>query len=177
MDRLQQNWKVKRQRQAAIVPGNEGFTFDLFDNAYDQAAIIRSSSMSTVRVNHDTAGMLAINVSPDLCHSLQFGFVGAQSDDIQKKSSENKSHLPGEHRSGETGKESFSDEEGVKKTHLLLREVHKAIFNEQVDLFFYYYYCWWWWWFAMSSLSSFRTLYIFLLLCCFDTCTSRCLIW
>ncbi|TKY54896.1 Mediator of RNA polymerase II transcription subunit 17 [Spatholobus suberectus] len=77
--RLQQNWKVKRQRQAAIVPGNEGFTFDLFDNSYDQAAIIRSLSMSTVRVNHDVAGMLAINVSPDLCHSLQFGFVDAQS--------------------------------------------------------------------------------------------------
>lgn len=143
MDRLQQNWKVKRQRQATIVPGNEGFTFDLFDNSYDQASIIRSSSMSTVRVNHDAAGMLAINVSPDICHSLQFGFAGAQSDDLEKKSNENESHLPGEHRLGETGKESSSDEECVKKTHSLLRGVHTAIFNEQVDLFFYYY-CWWW---------------------------------
>ncbi|KAJ1414931.1 mediator of RNA polymerase II transcription subunit 17 [Sesbania bispinosa] len=130
--RLQQNWKVKRQRQAAIVPGNEGFTFDLFDNSYDQAAIIRTSSMSTVRVNHDAAGMLAINVSPNLCHSLQFGFAGAQSDHIQRKSNENKSSLPGEHHLGETGKESLSDEDCVKKTHSLLREVHKAIFNEQV---------------------------------------------
>ncbi|CAJ1944434.1 unnamed protein product [Sphenostylis stenocarpa] len=127
--RLQQNWKVKRQRQAAIVPGNEGFTFDLFDNSYDQASIIRSLSMSTVRVNHDAAGMLAINVSPDLCHSLQFGFVGAQSDDTQRKSKEN---FSGEHGLGETGKESLSDEECVKKTHSLLREVHEAIFNEQV---------------------------------------------
>ncbi|XP_027341430.1 mediator of RNA polymerase II transcription subunit 17 [Abrus precatorius] len=131
--RLQQNWKVKRQRQAAIVPGNEGFTLDLFDSSYDQATIVRSLSTSTVRVNHDAAGMLAINVSPDLCHSLQFGFVGAQSEDIvRRKSNEDKSHFPGEHYLGETGKESSSDEECVKKTHSLLREVHQAIFNEQV---------------------------------------------
>ncbi|KAG4382113.1 hypothetical protein GLYMA_14G007400v4 [Glycine max] len=130
--RLQQNWKVKRQRQAAIVPGNEGFTFDLFDNSYDQAAIIRSLSMSTVRVNHDAVGMLAINVSPDLCHSLQLGFVGVQSDDTRRKSNENKSQFSGEHNLGETSEESLSDEECVKKTHSLLREVHEAIFNEQV---------------------------------------------
>lgn len=89
--------------------------------------------MSTVRVNHDAAGMLAINVSPQLCHSLQFGFVSAQPDDMQKKSNENKSHLPGEDCLGETGIESSSDEECVKKTHSLLRDVHQAIFNEQVD--------------------------------------------
>lgn len=129
--RLQQNWKVKRQRQASIVPGNEGFTFDLFDNSYDQGAIIRSSPMSTVRVNHDAAGMLAINVSPNLCHSLEFGFVGAQLN-MQKKSNENKSPLSDEHCLGETDTESSSDEEYVKKTHSLLRDVHKAIFNEQV---------------------------------------------
>ncbi|KAG4961775.1 hypothetical protein JHK86_038643 [Glycine max] len=132
--RLQQNWKVKRQRQAAIVPGNEGFTFDLFDNSYDQAAIIRSLSMSTVRVNHDAAGMLAINVSPDLCHSLQLGFVGVQTDDTRRKSNENKSQFSGEHNLGETGEESLSDEECVKKAHSLLREVHEAIFNEQIFL-------------------------------------------
>lgn len=89
--------------------------------------------MSTVRVNHDAAGMLAINVSPNLCHSLQFGFVSAQSDDIQRKSNENKSHISGEYHLGETGKDSLSDEECVKKTHSLLREIHKAIFSEQVD--------------------------------------------
>ncbi|XP_047164588.1 mediator of RNA polymerase II transcription subunit 17 [Vigna umbellata] len=130
--RLQQNWKVKRQRQAAIVPGNEGFTFDLFDNSYDQASIIRSLSMSTVRVNHDAAGMLAINTSPDLCHSLQFGFVGAQSDHILRNFKQNKSRISDDHSLGETGKEYSTDEECVKKTHTLLREVHEAIFNEQV---------------------------------------------
>ncbi|KAE9609706.1 hypothetical protein Lalb_Chr07g0178861 [Lupinus albus] len=130
--RLQQNWKVKRLRQAAIAPGNEGFTFDLFDNSYDQAAIVRSASISTVRVNHDAAGMLAIDMSPNLCHSLQFGFVSSQSDHIQMKSNENKSHFSDEHHLGETDKESLSDEECIKKTHLLLRGAHKAIFNEQV---------------------------------------------
>lgn len=89
--------------------------------------------MSTVRVNHDAAGMLAINVSPELCHSLQFGFVGAQPDDIQKKSDEDKSHLPGEDCLEESGIESSNDEKCVKKIHFLLRDVHKAIFNEQVD--------------------------------------------
>ncbi|KAG5109241.1 hypothetical protein JHK82_038464 [Glycine max] len=142
--RLQQNWKVKRQRQAAIVPGNEGFTFDLFDNSYDQAAIIRSLSMSTVRVNHDAVGMLAINVSPDLCHSLQLGFVGVQSDDTRRKSNENKSQFSGEHNLGETSEESLSDEECVKKTHSLLREVHEAIFNEQFVQYPHLNISWWW---------------------------------
>ena len=163
MNRLQQNWKVKRQRQAAIVPGNEGFTFDLFDNSYDQAAIIRSLSMSTVRVNHDAAGMLAINVSPDLCHSLQLGFVGVQTDDTRRKSNENKSQFSGEHNLGETGEESLSDEECVKKTNSLLREVHEAIFNEQVILSFHYCCCW----FACLVCPIFLLEHLLLVVCCF----------
>ncbi|KAL1339237.1 mediator of RNA polymerase II transcription subunit 17 [Arachis duranensis] len=130
--RLQQNWKVKRQRQAAIAPGSEGFTFDLFDTSYDQGAIYRSSSTSTVRVNHNPAGMLAINVSPNSCHSLQFGFVGAQSEERLGKSEEHKSDFSDEHHMEETDKKPLNDEVCVKKTHSLLREVHKAIFNEQV---------------------------------------------
>lgn len=95
--------------------------------------------MSTVRVDHDAAGMLAISVSPNSCHSLQFGFLGAQSDDTQMKSNKNKFNFSGESHLGESGKESLSDEECVKKSHSLLRAVHLAIFNEQVDLFMYYY--------------------------------------
>lgn len=81
--------------------------------------------------------MLAINVSPNSCHSLQFGFLGAQSDDIQMKSNKNKFKFSGESHLGESGKEFLSDEECVKKSHSLLREVHLAIFNEQVDIFMY----------------------------------------
>ncbi|KAM3012988.1 hypothetical protein FF2_025908 [Malus domestica] len=92
-DRLQQNWKVKRLRMAASTSGNEGFTIDLFDNSlYDPAAIFWPSALSTVHVEHDSAGMLAINAE----------------------------------------KKSVSDDECVKETHLLLREVHQAIFIEQV---------------------------------------------
>ncbi|MED6184567.1 hypothetical protein PIB30_048650 [Stylosanthes scabra] len=130
--RLQQNWKVKRQRLAAIAPGSEGFTFDLFDTSYDQGTIYRSSSMSTVRVNHDTAGMLAINISPNSCNTLQFGFVGAESEERRGTSNKHESDLSDEHHTEETDKKPLNDEECVKKTHLLLREVHKAIFNEQV---------------------------------------------
>ncbi|XP_028781404.1 mediator of RNA polymerase II transcription subunit 17 [Neltuma alba] len=130
--RLQQNWKVKRQRLASIAPGNEGFTFDLFDNSYDSEATNRSSALSTVHVDHDAAGMLAINVPPNSCHSLQFGFLGEQSDNILRKSNVNKSNFSSESDLGESGKESLSDEVCVKKSHILLREVHLAIFNEQV---------------------------------------------
>lgn len=136
---MQQNWKVKRQRLASIAPGNEGFTFDLFDNSYDPEAINRSSALSTVRVDHDAAGMLAINVPPNSCHSLQFGFLGAQPDDILRKSNVNKSNFSSKSHLGESGEETLSDDKCVKKSHLLLREVHLSIFNEQVDISLYYY--------------------------------------
>ncbi|KAJ6293778.1 hypothetical protein OIU76_021941 [Salix suchowensis] len=56
--RLQQNWKVKRQRVAAIAPGNEGFMIDLFDNSlYDSVAVFQPSSLSTIRIDHNSDGM------------------------------------------------------------------------------------------------------------------------
>ncbi|GLT26151.1 hypothetical protein SLA2020_012360 [Shorea laevis] len=131
--RLQQNWKVKRQRMAASAPGSEGFTIDLFDNSlYDAAPISRPSSLSTIRIDHDSAGMLAINLPPNSCRSLHFGFVGVHSADGLKKSSNIKASSSIEHHSGDTKKESASDDECVKKTHSLLREVHQTIFDEQV---------------------------------------------
>ncbi|KAM2843575.1 hypothetical protein COP1_026271 [Malus domestica] len=126
--RLQQNWKVKRQRMAASASGNEGFTIDLFDNSlYDPAAIFWPSALSTVHVEHDSAGMLAINVHPNSFRSLQFGFLGADPVDNPIESSKNKINS-----SREAEKKSVSDNECVKETHLLLREVHQAIFIEQV---------------------------------------------
>ncbi|KAL5547949.1 hypothetical protein UlMin_003180 [Ulmus minor] len=125
--RLQQNWKVKRQRVAAPSSGNEGFTIDLFDNSlYDPTSVYRPASLSMVRVEHDPAGMLAINLPRNSCHSLQFGFVGADPCESIENSKSKVQH------SGETEKETISDDECVKETHLLLREVHQAIFAEQV---------------------------------------------
>ncbi|GMN60890.1 hypothetical protein TIFTF001_029978 [Ficus carica] len=128
--RLQQNWKVKRQRIAAPSSGNEGFMIDLFDNSlYDPASVYRPSSLSMVRVEHDPAGMLAINLPPNTCRSLQFGFFGAHPCD-GTESDKTKVHSS-DHSSG-TEKEGASDDECIKETHSLLRQVHQAIFNEQV---------------------------------------------
>ncbi|XP_015883834.3 mediator of RNA polymerase II transcription subunit 17 [Ziziphus jujuba] len=130
--RLQQNWKVKRQRVAVSSSGNEGFTIDLFDNTlHDPASVFRPSSLSMVRVDHDPAGMLAINLPPSSCRSLQFGFVGAHPcDGIE--SSKTKSHHSQQDYSRETEKEPVNDDECIRETHSLLREVHQAIFDEQV---------------------------------------------
>ncbi|WCJ29676.1 RNA polymerase II transcription mediators [Euphorbia peplus] len=131
--RLQQNWKIKRQRMAAISPGNEGFTIDLFDNSlYDSASLFRPSSLSTIRIDHDSAGMLAINLPPNSCRSLHFGILGVHSSDDVKKSTKTKRSCSDEHLSEETETDSTSDNECVKETHSLLREVHQAIFSEQV---------------------------------------------
>lgn len=120
--RLQQNWKVKRQRLATSTPSSEGYTFDLFDSSlYDTGAVFRPST-STVRVDHDSAGMLAIQLPPNSRRSLCFGLLGSDSG----------MNLSGEHLSKEAKKESPSDDECVKETHTVLREVHRAIFNEQV---------------------------------------------
>ncbi|KAL4571520.1 hypothetical protein LXL04_018280 [Taraxacum kok-saghyz] len=141
--RLQQNWKVKRHRMAASAAGNEGFYIDLFDNTlYDPTAMFRQSSMSTVRVEHDSNGMLALNFPSKACHVLQFGFVTGNSDNISKKP---KRYLSNSEFSGERIKkddesdndeddddDDDDDEDGVKKRHFDLREVHRAVFNEQV---------------------------------------------
>ncbi|KAE8665364.1 RNA polymerase II transcription mediators isoform 3 [Hibiscus syriacus] len=84
--RLQQNWKVKQQRLAGPASSNEGFTIDLFDNSlYGSTATSRQSSFSSIHIEHDSAGMLAINLPPNSCHSLHFGFLGVHSADGPKE--------------------------------------------------------------------------------------------
>lgn len=129
MNRLQQNWKVKKQRVAASAFGNEGFTFDLFDNLlYDSASVVRPSTLSTVRIDHDSAGMLALNLPPNSCQALHFGFLGANLDNGSKESSKMSSYLSKE---GES--DTVNDDECIKQAHSLLRDVHQAIFSEQVN--------------------------------------------
>ncbi|XP_039024390.1 mediator of RNA polymerase II transcription subunit 17-like [Hibiscus syriacus] len=131
--RLQQNWKVKRQRVAAPGSSNEGFTIDLFDNSlYCSTAISPPSSFSSIHIEHDSDGMLAINIPPNSCHSLHFGFLGVHSADDPKELNKISTHGSVEKHERSTGKESMTDEEYVKETHLLLREVHQSIFNDQV---------------------------------------------
>ncbi|KAK9073824.1 hypothetical protein SSX86_006418 [Deinandra increscens subsp. villosa] len=131
--RLQQNWKIKRHRMAASAAGNEGFYIDLFDNTlFDPKSVFRPSgfddTLSTVRVEHDNAGMLALNLSSKRCHTLQFGFVNENSKIIINGRDRKNSEF-----SAETDKEADSDDDGsVKKRHSDLREVHRAVFDQQV---------------------------------------------
>ncbi|CAI0389476.1 unnamed protein product [Linum tenue] len=131
--RLQQNWKVKRQRLAALAPANEGFTFDLYDNSLYDPTAVRPTSLCTIRIEHDPAGMLAINLPPKSLHSLHFGFLGLDSIKSRSKTaSKIRTNSSIEHISKGTEKESLDDNGSVKETHSLLREVHQAIFDEQV---------------------------------------------
>lgn len=132
-DRLQQNWKIKRHRLVAAASGNEGFYIDLFDNSlYDLANVFRPSPMSTIPIEHDTAGMLTVNLQRKLCHSLQFEFLGFNSANNLKKYGENKTCSVPEDSSEEPGMEHASDDERVREINLTLREVHRAIHDEQV---------------------------------------------
>ncbi|PIA44873.1 hypothetical protein AQUCO_01700447v1 [Aquilegia coerulea] len=127
--RLQKNWKVKRQRMSVSTTSSEGFTIDLCDNSLsDPLAVYRSPSISSIRIDHDPAGMLAVNLPPKLCRSIQFGFLGCRSEDIPKKIGSGGGRLLSK-------KEAVRDEDVdvcVKETHSILREVHRAIFDEQV---------------------------------------------
>lgn len=129
--RLQQNWKIKRHRLVAAASGNEGFYIDLFDNSlYDSASFFRPSSISTIPIEHDKAGMLAVNLPRNSCHSLRFEFIGFSSPYNTKRSTEIKSQAMDEDSSKE--REHASDDDRVKGMHLTIREVHRAIHDEQV---------------------------------------------
>ncbi|KAF6139217.1 hypothetical protein GIB67_040364 [Kingdonia uniflora] len=131
--RLQQNWKVKRQRLAVSAPGSEGFTIDLFDNSVsDQTTILRSPFISIARIDRDSAGMLAVQMPSKSSRSIRFGFLGAPS--ICKSRSQMK-YSTNEQSISETKKESGREDEVDKCTHeahSTLRQVYQAIFDEQV---------------------------------------------
>ncbi|KAK6941633.1 hypothetical protein RJ641_027010 [Dillenia turbinata] len=130
--RLQQNWKVKRQRLAASASGNEGFCIDLYDNLPNEPAAGLRTSLPMVRVEHDSAGMLAVKLAPNSRRSIHFGFLGTRSGDITGNSNKVNSFSLAERSSRETKKEPGSDDECIKQTHSVLREVHRGIFDEQV---------------------------------------------
>ncbi|KAG7021807.1 Mediator of RNA polymerase II transcription subunit 17 [Cucurbita argyrosperma subsp. argyrosperma] len=131
--RLQQNWKVKRQRVAAApAPANEGFTIDLFDSSScDPSSVFRPSS-STIRVEHDLSGMLTINLPPNSCHSLRFGFLSGCNVEDSLELGNNESTNSTNQSSNKSEKEFTNDDAYIKETNSLLREVHHAIFSEQV---------------------------------------------
>ncbi|XP_020572318.1 mediator of RNA polymerase II transcription subunit 17 isoform X2 [Phalaenopsis equestris] len=133
--RLQRNWKVKRQRIGLSGPGSESFTIDLLDNSTAEFNLShRSSNLSTVRIDHDPAGILTVQFPSKLCRTLSVQFPGFRSRRNQKSFVKGKMlELP--HCREEDEKEALTDEnvnEHVKDSHLILREIHRSIFQEQV---------------------------------------------
>lgn len=138
--RLQQNWKVKRQR----VGGNEGFTFDLFDSssssASDATTMTRPSHMSTISIDRDTSGMLAIHLPQKSYRTLSLRFLGDDDSStcrIKSNTSEKKASSSGSGMAWQsTSKESPTDEEDVNScietTHSILRDIHRSLFEEKV---------------------------------------------
>lgn len=137
---MQQNWKVKRQRGSVLA--NEGFTFDLFNSAlHDSTISYRPSSLSTIHIDHDLDGMLAVNLTPSSCRSLCFGFLGPHFTDNTKQQRKLRSLSSVDDPIGTSEKESKNDDQLVRETNSLLREAHQAIFYEQVGLLIFP--CYW----------------------------------
>ncbi|KAJ0971238.1 hypothetical protein J5N97_019197 [Dioscorea zingiberensis] len=134
--RLQQNWKVKRQRLAAAGPGNEGFTIDLLDSSLlDFTASARSYSPSTIRIDHDSAGNLAVQLPQKSCRTLCLSFLGAHPNYVPRSFVKFTMYGSVEHVSHGSKKEILTDEdvnECVKNAHSILREIRRSIFEEQV---------------------------------------------
>ncbi|KAF6168246.1 hypothetical protein GIB67_011631 [Kingdonia uniflora] len=121
------------ERLAVSAPGSEGFTIDLFDNSVsDPTTIFRSPFISIIRIDCDSAGMLAVQMTFKSSRSIRFGFLGAPS--ACKSRCQMKYNI-NEHSITETKKESGREDDVDKCTHeshWTLQEVHQAIFDEQV---------------------------------------------
>ncbi|KAL2929510.1 Mediator of RNA polymerase II transcription subunit 17 [Bienertia sinuspersici] len=127
--RLQQNWKVKWHRLAANAPGSDGFLIDLSNNAaLEQLAVSRAARFSVVRVDHDSSGMLAVNLPESSCRNFRFRFLDAQSGD----GAEGFGKHTVEESSKEAKKDSVNDDDLIRETHTILCNAHRAMFYEQV---------------------------------------------
>lgn len=146
--RLQRNWKVKRQRIISAGPGgNAGFTIDLSDHSSTDFMLgLRISSLSTVHIDQDQSGMLAVHLPGRSTHALHVGFHSVQSDDSVWENVKEKAStiLPNKELQQEAvvakqdpDKGLFQGigegvDEGAKGSHSVLREIQRAISDEQV---------------------------------------------
>ncbi|XP_021741677.1 mediator of RNA polymerase II transcription subunit 17-like [Chenopodium quinoa] len=131
--RLQQNWKVKWHRLAANAPGSDGFLIDLSKNtAHEQAAVAGAPKFSMVRVEHDSSGMLAVNLPKSSCRSFHFGFLDAHSGDSPEGLGLGRMNSGSVEESLSGAKKDSSDDDRIRETHTVLCNAHRAIFYEQV---------------------------------------------
>lgn len=126
---------MKRQRVGLSGPGSESFTIDLLDNSTaDSILPSRSLALSTIRIDHDPAGILTVQLPSKLCRTLSVEFPGFHSR-LKQKSSVKGKILESSSYSQEDKKDTLADEnvnEAVKDSHLITRQIHRSIFQEQV---------------------------------------------
>ncbi|KAK3163655.1 hypothetical protein QOZ80_1AG0006450 [Eleusine coracana subsp. coracana] len=133
--RLQQNWKVKRQRIVGSGPGSEGFMFDLADSSQlDAAAMPRLSPLSLVPIDKDSSGTLSVTIPQKSFRSLSLQFLGDSDNNAESNASRKKEGTLSR-TSSEVEKDTLENDDAnksVKHAHSILRNIHKSIFEEQV---------------------------------------------
>ncbi|KAF8657077.1 hypothetical protein HU200_060415 [Digitaria exilis] len=124
--RLQQNWKVKRQRGSGS--GSDGFMFDLVDSyQLDTTTMPRISPLSFVPIDQDSSGILSVQIPQKSFRSLSLQFYG---DSANKKKEGTLSST-----FSEGDKDCLENDDinkSIKQAHSKLRDIHKSIFEEQV---------------------------------------------
>ncbi|EES02643.1 mediator of RNA polymerase II transcription subunit 17 [Sorghum bicolor] len=132
--RLQQNWKVKRQR-AVGSPGSEGFMFDLVDSSQlDTTTMPRLSPLSLIPIDQDSSGTLSVQIPQKSFRSLTLQFRGDIANNAERSAIKKKE---GTLTNTTTEAEKDVLENGdvnksIKHAHSILRDIHKSIFEEQV---------------------------------------------
>ncbi|KAJ1281596.1 hypothetical protein BS78_04G317800 [Paspalum vaginatum] len=133
--RLQQNWKVKRQRVVGIGPGSEGFMFDLVDSSQlDTTTMPRLSPLSLIPIDQDSSGTLSVQIPQKSFRSLSLQFLGESANNAEsgagKKKEGTLSSTPSE--AEKYALEPDDVNKSIKHAHSILRDIHKSIFEEQV---------------------------------------------
>ncbi|CAO2174287.1 unnamed protein product [Urochloa humidicola] len=133
--RLQQNWKVKRQRVVGSGPGSEGFMFDLVDSyQLDTTTMPRISPLSLVPIDQDSSGTLSVQIPQKSFRSLSLQFYGDSVNNAESSASKKKDGTLSS-TSSETEKDALDSDnvnKSIKQAHSILRDIHKSIFEEQV---------------------------------------------
>ncbi|XP_074563775.1 mediator of RNA polymerase II transcription subunit 17 [Curcuma longa] len=133
--RLQQHWKLKRQRVLAASPGSDGFSFDLLDNtSSDTTMLSRPLPNALVRIVRENAGLLAIQRPQKSFRCISISYTGTNFSSRSKKPLKGNIYNSDENPQANK-KEALTDEDvnsWVKDTHSVLREIHQSIFLEQV---------------------------------------------
>uniref|UniRef100_A0ACD5TRE1 Uncharacterized protein n=1 Tax=Avena sativa TaxID=4498 RepID=A0ACD5TRE1_AVESA len=129
--RLQQNWKVKRQRGSSL--GSESFMFDVIDTSQlDTAAMPRFSSMSLIPIDQDSFGTLSVQVPQKSFRFLTLQFRGDDANGVESYTCKMKGISSTTSAEGNDTLEEDDVNKSVKHAHSILRNIHKSIFEEQV---------------------------------------------